>query len=54
MSYDLVAAAKHQLVFLASVDRCTCLYQGPAVEITIHRYEYCWFPWLAGAKVEIE
>lgn len=34
---DLVAAAKAQLVFLASVDRYPCLYQGPAVERAIQR-----------------
>lgn len=54
MSCDLVAAAKQQLVFLASVDRYPCLYQGPAVEQSIHRYQYCWLPLLAGAKGETE
>lgn len=54
MSCDLVAAAKQQLVFLASVDRYPCLYQGLAVEQSIDRYEYCWLPLLAGCKAETE
>lgn len=49
---DLVATAKAQLVFLASVDRNPCLYQGPAVERALQRYENCWLPLLARAKVE--
>jgi len=52
VSCDLVAAAKQLLVFLASVDRYPCLYQGPAVEQSIRRYEYCWLPLLAGTKAE--
>lgn len=52
MTGDLVVAAKQQLLFLASVDRYPCLYQGPAVERAIQRYEYCWLPLLAGAKAE--
>eukprot|EP01018_Ginkgo_biloba_P035013 Gb_25938 [translate_table: standard] len=47
ISCDLVGAAKQQLKFLASVDRYPCLYQGPAVERAITRYEQCWLPLLA-------
>lgn len=49
---DLVATAKAQLVFLASVDRNPCLYQGPAAEQALQRYENYWLPLLARAKVE--
>lgn len=35
---DLVAAAKQQLQFLASVDRNRHLYEGPALQRAIYRY----------------
>ncbi|XP_057865152.1 glycine-rich domain-containing protein 2 isoform X2 [Cryptomeria japonica] len=44
---DLVSAAKRQLQFLASVDRNRCLYEGPALERAIFRYQHCWLPLLA-------
>lgn len=37
-SVDLLAAAKQQLLFLAAVDRNRCLYDGPALERAIYRY----------------
>ncbi|KAH9299412.1 hypothetical protein KI387_031094 [Taxus chinensis] len=54
ISCDLVAAAKYQLAFLALVDQYPCLYQGPAVERAIYRYEQCWLPLLANAEAEAE
>ncbi|KAH9300474.1 hypothetical protein KI387_012057 [Taxus chinensis] len=44
---DLVSAAKEQLLFLASVDRSRFLYEGPAVQRAIYRYQQCWLPLLA-------
>uniref|UniRef100_A0A0D6QZY7 Glycine-rich domain-containing protein-like n=1 Tax=Araucaria cunninghamii TaxID=56994 RepID=A0A0D6QZY7_ARACU len=44
---DLVSAAKNQLVFLATVDRNRCLYEGPALHRAILRYEQCWLPLFA-------
>lgn len=38
ISKDLVATAKHQLKFLAAVDRNRWLYNGPAVQRSIYRY----------------
>ncbi|KAH0929645.1 hypothetical protein HID58_015372 [Brassica napus] len=46
-SVDLLAAAKQQLLFLAAVDRNRCLYDGPALERAIYRYNACWLPLLA-------
>ena len=37
-SVDLIAAAKQQLLFLAAVDRNRWLYDGPALERAIYRY----------------
>ncbi|KAK9270879.1 hypothetical protein L1049_026465 [Liquidambar formosana] len=47
ISVDLVAAAKQQLRFLATVDRNRHLYDGPALDRAIYRYKYCWLPLLA-------
>ncbi|KAH7848071.1 hypothetical protein Vadar_033476 [Vaccinium darrowii] len=47
ISIDLVAAAKQQLKFLAAVDRSRWLYEGPALERAIYRYNACWLPLLA-------
>ncbi|KAK4585024.1 hypothetical protein RGQ29_022620 [Quercus rubra] len=47
ISVDLVAAAKLQLQFLAAVDRNRYLYEGPALEWAIYRYNACWLPLLA-------
>ncbi|KAF5947176.1 hypothetical protein HYC85_013133 [Camellia sinensis] len=47
VSQDLVAAAKQQLQFLAAVDRNRCLYDGPALDSSIHRYKNFWLPLLA-------
>ncbi|KAG7968170.1 hypothetical protein I3843_08G139400 [Carya illinoinensis] len=47
ISVDLVAAAKRQLQFLATVDRNRYLYDGPALERAIYRYNACWLPLLA-------
>lgn len=44
---DLVAVAKQQLQFLAAVDRNRHLYEGPALERAISRYNACWLPLLA-------
>ncbi|KAI4314456.1 hypothetical protein L6164_027364 [Bauhinia variegata] len=44
---DLVAVAKQQLQFLAAVDRNRHLYDGPALERAIYRYNACWLPLLA-------
>ena len=38
INVDLVAAAKRQLEFLAAVDRNRWLYEGPALDMAIHRY----------------
>lgn len=37
ISVDLLAAAKQQLLFLATVDRNRWLYDGPALEKAIYR-----------------
>ncbi|KAJ0040713.1 hypothetical protein Pint_27772 [Pistacia integerrima] len=47
ISVDLVAAAKRQLQFLAAVDKNRCLYEGPALQRAIYRYNACWLPLLA-------
>ncbi|PQQ01250.1 glycine-rich domain-containing protein 1 [Prunus yedoensis var. nudiflora] len=47
ISIDLVAAAQKQLLFLAAVDRNRFLYEGPALERAIYRYNACWLPMLA-------
>ncbi|XP_024014092.1 glycine-rich domain-containing protein 1 isoform X2 [Eutrema salsugineum] len=47
ISVDLFAAAKQQLQFLATVDRNRWLYEGPALEKAIDRYNACWLPLLA-------
>ncbi|XP_058186108.1 glycine-rich domain-containing protein 1-like isoform X3 [Rhododendron vialii] len=47
ITVDLVAAAKRQLKFLAAVDRNRWLYEGPALERAIYRYNACWLPLLA-------
>ncbi|KAG2291168.1 hypothetical protein Bca4012_007119 [Brassica carinata] len=47
ISVDLFAAAKQQLQFLAAVDRNRYLYDGPALERAIYRYNACWLPLLA-------
>ncbi|KAK7252467.1 hypothetical protein RIF29_36422 [Crotalaria pallida] len=47
ISVDLVAVAKKQLQFLAAVDRNRHLYDGPALERAIYRYNACWLPLLA-------
>ncbi|KAG5528146.1 hypothetical protein RHGRI_028924 [Rhododendron griersonianum] len=47
ITIDLVAAAKQQLKFLAAVDRNRWLYEGPALERAIYRYNACWLPLLA-------
>jgi len=33
---DLISAAKQHLLFLASVDRYRCLYDGPALQRAIY------------------
>ncbi|KAF8092150.1 hypothetical protein N665_0423s0035 [Sinapis alba] len=47
ISVDLFAAAKQQLQFLAAVDRNRWLYEGPALERAIYRYNAYWLPLLA-------
>ncbi|KAG2319112.1 hypothetical protein Bca4012_054634 [Brassica carinata] len=47
ISVDLFAAAKQQLQFLAAVDRNRWLYEGPALERAINRYNAFWLPLLA-------
>ncbi|KAL4582403.1 hypothetical protein LXL04_006951 [Taraxacum kok-saghyz] len=47
ISEDLVAAAKHQLQFLAVVDRNRWLYEGQTLQWAIYRYNACWLPLLA-------
>ncbi|XP_027914294.1 glycine-rich domain-containing protein 1 [Vigna unguiculata] len=47
LSVDLLVAAKRQLQFLAAVDRNRHLYDGPALERAIYRYNACWLPLLA-------
>ncbi|KAJ0233482.1 Glycine-rich domain-containing protein 2 [Hirschfeldia incana] len=47
ISVDLFAAAKQQLLFLAAVDRNRWLYDGPALERAIYRYNAYWLPLLA-------
>ncbi|KAG9139849.1 hypothetical protein Leryth_026358 [Lithospermum erythrorhizon] len=46
ISVDLVAAAKQQLQFLASIDRNRWLYHAPALHIAIYRYNAFWLPLL--------
>ncbi|XP_049375148.1 glycine-rich domain-containing protein 2-like isoform X1 [Solanum verrucosum] len=47
ITVDLVAAAKEQLKFLATVDRNRWLYEGRGLDKAIHRYYSCWLPLLA-------
>ncbi|KAK8472207.1 hypothetical protein PHAVU_002G143100 [Phaseolus vulgaris] len=47
LSVDLLVVAKRQLQFLAAVDRNRHLYDGPALERAIYRYNACWLPLLA-------
>ncbi|KAJ8544844.1 hypothetical protein K7X08_017427 [Anisodus acutangulus] len=47
INVDLVAAAKEQLKFLATVDRNRWLYEGRGLDNAIHRYYSCWLPLLA-------
>ncbi|KAL2904118.1 Glycine-rich domain-containing protein 1 [Bienertia sinuspersici] len=47
VSTELVTAAKNQLKFLAAVDRNRYLYEGPAMEWAIYRYNAYWLPLLA-------
>uniref|UniRef100_A0A1J3FCN7 Glycine-rich domain-containing protein 2 n=1 Tax=Noccaea caerulescens TaxID=107243 RepID=A0A1J3FCN7_NOCCA len=47
ISVDLVAAAKKHLHFLGAVDRNRCLYDGPALQRAIFRYNAYWLPLLA-------
>ncbi|CAK8540392.1 unnamed protein product [Lathyrus sativus] len=47
ISVDLVDVAKKQLDFLAAVDRNRHLYDGPALDRAIYRYNACWLPLLA-------
>ncbi|CAD5319224.1 unnamed protein product [Arabidopsis thaliana] len=46
ISVDLLAAAKQHLLFLETVDRNRWLYDGPALEKAIYRYNACWLPLL--------
>ncbi|KAK6923876.1 Glycine-rich domain-containing protein-like, partial [Dillenia turbinata] len=50
ISKDLVAAAKQQLLFLATVDRNRWLYEGPGLQRAIYRYNAFWLPLLAKAS----
>ncbi|KAJ4873512.1 Glycine-rich domain-containing protein 2 [Raphanus sativus] len=47
ISVDLFSAAKQQLQFLGAVDRNRWLYDGPALERAIYRYNAYWLPLLA-------
>ncbi|KAK4360589.1 hypothetical protein RND71_019541 [Anisodus tanguticus] len=47
INVDLVAAAKEQLKFLATVDRNRWLYESRGLDNAIHRYYSCWLPLLA-------
>ncbi|XP_059644981.1 glycine-rich domain-containing protein 1 [Cornus florida] len=47
VSEDLVSVAKRQLEFLAAVDRNRWLYEDPALQRAIYRYNICWLPLLA-------
>ncbi|XP_010432017.1 PREDICTED: glycine-rich domain-containing protein 2-like [Camelina sativa] len=47
ISVDLFAAAKKHLHFLGAVDRNRWLYDGPALERAIYRYNAYWLPLLA-------
>ncbi|KAI4339778.1 hypothetical protein MLD38_024683 [Melastoma candidum] len=47
ISEDLVVAARQQLQFLFIVDQEGCLYDGPALDRAINRYNLCWLPLLA-------
>ncbi|KNA12464.1 hypothetical protein SOVF_125400 [Spinacia oleracea] len=47
VSVDLLETAKKQLQFLAAVDRNRFLYESPALEWAIYRYNAFWLPLLA-------
>uniref|UniRef100_A0A803MNM7 Glycine-rich protein n=1 Tax=Chenopodium quinoa TaxID=63459 RepID=A0A803MNM7_CHEQI len=47
VTVDLLEAAKKQLEFLAVVDRNRYLYESPALEWAIYRYNAFWLPLLA-------
>ncbi|CDY63918.1 BnaC07g51250D [Brassica napus] len=47
ISVDLFSASKQQLQFLGTVDRNRGLYDGPALERAIYRYNAYWLPLLA-------
>ncbi|XP_010531340.1 PREDICTED: glycine-rich domain-containing protein 1-like [Tarenaya hassleriana] len=47
INVDLMAAAKQQLQFLATVDQNRWLYEGPSLARAIYRYNACWLPLLA-------
>ena len=47
ISVDLEVVAKKQLQFLATVDKNRHLYDGPALDRAIYRYNACWIPLLA-------
>ncbi|KAK4769183.1 hypothetical protein SAY86_027333 [Trapa natans] len=47
ITVDLISAAKQQLLFLAEVDRNRHLYEGPALQRAIYRYNAFWLPLLA-------
>ncbi|XP_024977761.1 glycine-rich domain-containing protein 1 isoform X1 [Cynara cardunculus var. scolymus] len=47
ISEDLVTAAKHQLQFLAVVDRNRWLYESQCLQWAIYRYNACWLPLVA-------
>ncbi|XP_015065966.1 glycine-rich domain-containing protein 1 [Solanum pennellii] len=47
INVDLVAAAKQQLAFLATIDRNRWLNEGVGLDIAIYRYYSCWLPLLA-------
>lgn len=47
VSVNLLEAANKQLKFLATVDRNRYLYEGPALDWAIYRYNAYWLPLLA-------
>ncbi|WCJ32038.1 hypothetical protein M5689_013483 [Euphorbia peplus] len=47
ISVDLLGAAKKHLHFLAAVDKNRYLYEPPALQYAIYRYNACWLPMLA-------
>ncbi|CAE5966110.1 unnamed protein product [Arabidopsis arenosa] len=47
MAVDLRTNAKKHLQFLGAVDRNRCLYNGPALQRVIYRYNAYWLPLLA-------